>query len=242
MSASATPFPVKTRDPKLVHYDLPRFTRDEYGSLVMETLKTEDLPQVSPPDDIFLSGPRVTKVRLKRGVEFWQMPLETFTPITSNIFTSKLCDFFPGRVNQNAGCGAQVGEVAVLPLNCDSSYRRCSLAHRKRYLFHRQREETSCAYEVQETPSYLKRNGQRVFPEYHHLPWNLVKTRQAVLTVLGMLGCLLAPLFFPFLEGLVRTIVFAFDACFDCLGEKTANYFSLKEKRGENKKKLRDIS
>lgn len=47
MSVSKSRFPVRRRDPKLVHYDLPKFTQNEYGHKVMEDLKTEDLPEVS---------------------------------------------------------------------------------------------------------------------------------------------------------------------------------------------------
>ncbi|KAH6926804.1 hypothetical protein HPB50_022338 [Hyalomma asiaticum] len=50
MSVSKFRFPLKERNPKLPRYNLPRFVRDEYGHLVMDALRTEDLP-LGPPDD-----------------------------------------------------------------------------------------------------------------------------------------------------------------------------------------------
>ncbi|XP_077537507.1 uncharacterized protein LOC144149728 [Haemaphysalis longicornis] len=49
MSRADYEFPVKQRDPYLGRHDLPRFSEDSQGNLVMEPLNTEDLPQAPPP-------------------------------------------------------------------------------------------------------------------------------------------------------------------------------------------------
>ncbi|XP_065304358.1 uncharacterized protein [Dermacentor albipictus] len=50
MSVSKLPFPVKERNTKVQRYDIPRFTHDEQGYLVLDDLHTADLPQ-GPPED-----------------------------------------------------------------------------------------------------------------------------------------------------------------------------------------------
>lgn len=48
MSRADYEFPVKERNPDLGRYDIPRFSEDSAGNLVMEPLNTEDLPPVRP--------------------------------------------------------------------------------------------------------------------------------------------------------------------------------------------------
>ncbi|XP_077538034.1 uncharacterized protein LOC144150096 [Haemaphysalis longicornis] len=50
MSRTEYDWPVMQRDPELGRHDLPRFTEDSQGNLVVEPLNTEDLPDGPPPN------------------------------------------------------------------------------------------------------------------------------------------------------------------------------------------------